>query len=232
MLLEFSFENHRSMKRKVTLSMVASNDIVLESELILIDKNRLSRLASIYGANGSGKSTILSAMSQFKLLVLNSINHQPGDKVTRNPHKLSLPDTPTSFNCQFIKSGIRYAYGVSFTENGIEDEYLYHFKKGRQAKIFERTGMEITFGENYRKSSELALTVLKENRLFLSCAANYSTIEEIEAVFLFIKEDIVVYGNLPNDWLSYTAKMLSSNPSIKNIFMDFLHATGSDVIDV
>lgn len=55
MLLEFSCSNHRSIKDRVTFSLVASRDTALESNIAEVDGVRVLRSAVVYGANGSGK---------------------------------------------------------------------------------------------------------------------------------------------------------------------------------
>lgn len=68
----------------------------------------------------------------------------------------------------------------------IYEEYLYYFPKGRQVKIFERNGMEIRPGDRYKNVFDVSVSILKDNRLFLSCAANYSNVKEIEEAFYFL----------------------------------------------
>ena len=43
--------------------------------------------------------------------------------------------------------------------------------------------MRIIPGNRYKKAFDVSLGVLKENRLFLSCAANYTNLSEIEEAF-------------------------------------------------
>lgn len=45
--------------------------------------------------------------------------------------------------------------------------------------------MDIKPGDKYKNAFEVSKSILKENRLFLSCAANYTNIREIENAFLF-----------------------------------------------
>ena len=85
-------------------------------------------------------------------------------------------------------------------QNLIQDEYLYYFPKGRQVKIFERDRLEIRPGDRYKGVFDVSVSILKDNRLFLSCAANYSNVKEIEEAFLFFKTDIVIYNPEINNW--------------------------------
>lgn len=76
----------------------------------------------------------------------------------------------------------------------IQDEYLYYFLKGRQIKIFEHNGLEIKPEDRYKGMFDVSVSILKDNRLFLSCAANYSNIKEIEEAFIFFNTNIVIYN--------------------------------------
>ena len=232
MLLQYSCENHKSIKSRITFSTIAGKDSTREEELKVFDNFRVSRMAAIYGANGSGKSNFISAIGFTKALVENRMSHQPGTGVFQAPHKLSTADTPSSYDIQFVKNGIRYAYGFSVKHNLIDEEYLYYFPQKRQVKIFEREGLNIKPGDRYKNSFELSLNVLKDNRLFLSCAANYTNLKEIEDAFLFFKEDIVIYNPEINNWEEYSAGLLQSNPVVKKMYIDILNALGTNVKDV
>jgi len=58
MLIEFSVKNYRSIKDKVTLSLLASPDTTHDEQLIIESKNRILPVVAVYGANASGKSTL------------------------------------------------------------------------------------------------------------------------------------------------------------------------------
>ncbi|MCK4983066.1 MAG: ATP-binding protein, partial [Victivallaceae bacterium] len=81
MLLDFTVENFRSIKNKVTLSMTREKRLKeLEDSGAIIDKNGLIdetlKSAIIYGANGSGKSNIILALKFMEYFVYNSTDEQ------------------------------------------------------------------------------------------------------------------------------------------------------------
>ncbi len=232
MLLEFKCSNHKSIKEKVNFSMIAGNDNTSEELLKKFGNFRVLRSAVIYGANGSGKSNFISALSFMRDLVSNSIHHQPGQGVFQACHKLSAKETPSEYSIQFVRNDIRYAYGFSIKQNFIQDEYLYYFPKGRQVKIFERMGLEIKPGDRYKGVFDVSINVLKDNRLFLSCAANYSNIKEIEEAFMFFNTDVVVYNPEINNWTEYSIELMQNNDTIKKVFVDILRALGTGAKDV
>lgn len=232
MLLEFSCSNHKSIKRKITFSTIASKDTKYENELKEFLGDRVLRSAAIYGANGSGKSNFINAISFVKDLVISSMNYQPGEDVFQAPHKLSKNDDPSSYSIQFVIMNVRYAYGFSIKNNLIYEEYLYYFPKGRQVKIFERKGVDVYPGDKYKRAYEVSLSVLKENRLFLSCAANYTNIKEIENAFLFFRNEIIIYNPSANNWTEYSIQLMQKDAVVKKRFVDILELLGTGIKDI
>lgn len=232
MLLEFQCSNHKSIKERVNFSLIAGRDDTSEELLKKFGNFRVLRSAIIYGANGSGKSNFIDALAFMRGLVSNSINYQPGQAVFQARHKLTAEETPSEYRIQFVRNDIRYAYGFSVKQNLIEDEYLYYFPKGRQVKVFERSGMEIKPGDRYKNVFDVSISILKANRLFLSCAANYSNVKEIEEAFLFFNSDIVVYNPEINNWTEYSIDLMQKNERIRKVFVDILQALGTGARDV
>lgn len=232
MLLEFQCSNHKSIKERVNFSLIAGSDDTSEELLKKFGNFRVLRSAIIYGANGSGKSNFIDALAFMRGLVSNSINYQPGQAVFQARHKLTAEETPSEYSIQFVRNDIRYAYGFSVKQNLIEDEYLYYFPKGRQVKVFERSGMEIKPGDRYKNVFDVSISILKVNRLFLSCAANYSNVKEIEEAFLFFNSDIVVYNPEINNWTEYSIDLMQKNERIRKVFVDILQALGTGAKDV
>ena len=232
MILEFSCANHKSIKEKIVFSTIASSDDTYEETLKVFSKYRVLRSAVIYGPNGSGKSNFLSALEFMRNLVCNSINHQPGQGIFQAPHKLCDLKTPSEYAIQFVKDGIRYAYGFSIVENLVKEEYLYYFPKGKQVKIFERDESGVKAGDRYNGMFDLGMSILKENRLFLSCAANFSNIEEVERAFLFFQNDIVVYNPHVNNWIEYSIQLMQKDEEVRQMFLEFLGELKTGIKDI
>lgn len=234
MLLQFDCANHKSIKDRVSFSMLAGSDNSSEKFLGKFGKFRVLRSAAIYGANGSGKSNFLDAIRYMRSLVGSSIYFQPGAGQLQLSHKLSSPETPSEYDIKFVKDGILYAYGFAVVYDRVDSEYMYYWPKGRKVRIFERQGMEIDTGPKFRRSFDTSIKeVLKPNRLFLSCAANYSAVAPVEKGFHFFTNDLVVYDwDLDDHWLNYSMRMLSQQKKTKDIFLQTLNALGIPAEDV
>jgi len=97
MLLEFACSNHKSIRSEALFSTLAGKDNTYEDRTYNVDGIRVLKSAVIYGANGSGKSNFIDAISFVKNLVMNSITHQPGQGIRQLPHKLEGFEKDSSF---------------------------------------------------------------------------------------------------------------------------------------
>ena len=138
MLIQFSIENHRSIKKSAVISFAASKDKSLEANLLHPDeKKTLLPAIALYGANAAGKSNVLHALMTMKDMVIGDASKvSKGQKLPWEP--FGDTTTPTTFEIVFIYEGIRYAYGYSFDDKKIYNEYLYYWPNGREALIFSR----------------------------------------------------------------------------------------------
>ena len=233
MLLEFSCSNHKSIKDQVVFSAVAGKDETHEELLYRFGNLRVLKSAVIYGANGSGKSNLIDAINFTKSLVVNSINHQPGESILQTPHKLLSIKDDSTYAIQFVTNGVRYAFGFTLNNMLVAEEYLYSFPNGRQVKIFEREQEEFIAGDKFKGKFDICKTVLKPNRLLLSCAANFSDVEDIQKVFSFFRDELVIYRGLGiDDWMNYSLITMNENPEVKKAVMSFLQGLGTGIKDI
>ena len=141
MLIEFSIKNFLSFKDKVTLSMEKGNGDENLENVVSENGTYLLKTAAIYGANASGKSNILSALSCAILMVRNSNLIPVGgkwnfvkpflfDEVSRNE--------PSEFEFIFTSNGVKYRYSFSTDMNRIYDEVLDAYYSQKPTNIFTR----------------------------------------------------------------------------------------------
>jgi AAA15 family ATPase/GTPase len=159
MIVTFSVQNFGSIKEKQTLSFEAEKSSHLEDHYIIGATGglRLLKLALIYGANASGKTTILKAIDFLRTLVL-----EPAEKKTDNLEfspflfDSETPKKNSIFSIEFIQNEIRYFYEVELNKNAISKEELNFFNPNK-ANVFKRTTnqnkqlTEITFGSKIKK---------------------------------------------------------------------------------
>ena len=233
MLLEFSCSNHKSIRDKIIFSTLAGKDTSHEEEVEKIAGLDVLKSAVIYGANGSGKSNLVDAIDFVRNLVLNSILHQPGQGIRQSPHKLEGYEKESVYKLHIIFKGIRYVFGFSLKNMVVAEEYLYYFPNGKLTKIFERFNDEFTEGSKFRKKFETCKDVLMPNRLMLSCAANFSNVDEVKDVFNFFNDYLIIYKDSTHDiWMDYSLHQIHKNESIKKSVLTFLNELDTGIKDI
>ena len=142
MLIQFNFSNFKSFKDENSLDMTATSIKEHPYNLIDIDTNKkYLKVASIYGANASGKSNVIKAFEFMRLFVITSLRPEG----TKNVGEETIPvknyyfeqdskNSPSLFEVFFVQDGVEYQYGFVLDQNKIHEEWLYH-KKIKAKKI-------------------------------------------------------------------------------------------------
>ena len=181
MLIQFNVGNVLSFNKTVSFSMVGANPVKeFENINSFIDpthKFKLLKTASIYGANASGKSNLIKAMSSMKNLVLNSFRDALLDKKERliNVQKFMLntecDKKPSFFEILFIQKKKRYRYGFEVSNGIIISEWLFFVKTTREIELFVREGNSIKIHKNSFKEGVGLEGKTLANVLFLTVVA-------------------------------------------------------------
>lgn len=173
MIINFSVQNFGSIKDKQTLSFEADKSTHLEDYYVVkvAENLRLLKVALIYGANASGKTTILKALDFLGQLATDPLDNK-NEKLDYNPF-LFDPETPhqnTRFELEFFQNGVKYAYEVEFNQKAVVREQLLSYNP-KKALVFERTTdegkqlTEIKFGQKVRIGKQEA-RILELNTLW------------------------------------------------------------------
>lgn len=233
MLLEFSCSNHKSIREKVLFSTLASKDNTNIDKTFKYGDEKVLKAAVIYGANGSGKSNFIDAISFMKYTVINSVNNLLGQGVGQSKHKLENENSTSEYKIQYLNNGTRYAYGFTLKNSLISEEYLYYFPNGRKAKIFERSGDDFNTGTKFNGKLASCKDILKPNKLLLSCAANYSKVEEIIKAHDFFLNELVIYDmRSQENWLNYSLHQIHSDLNMKKAVLSIFQGLGIDIKDI
>ena len=167
MLRSFRVENYKSIRAEVELLLMPT-----------YDKGQLAvPVAGIFGANASGKSSLLGAMQWMREAVASShFRWDPDGGIPRQPFLLddSSRAKPSTFVVELLIDDVRYVYGFEVDDQRVLDEWLYTYPKNRKRVIFEREGGKINFGSTVaeaRERADVLADMTRPNALLVSVAA-------------------------------------------------------------
>jgi AAA15 family ATPase/GTPase len=176
MLLEFSVSNYLSFKHKATLSMLATSiKEHVDTNIFSTERYDLLKGAVIYGANASGKSNMVRAMSTMRRLVLQSFEQSSADDLDIIPFLLNTDteNKPSFFEAVFLIDNIRYRYGFEVDNNSIRAEWLFEAPKNTEKPLFlrEEDGIEVMKG--FPEGRDLEKRT-RNNALFLAVTDQFN----------------------------------------------------------
>lgn len=245
MIIEFSINNYLSFKNPVTMSMAASNPVKelegVEGDLnnVFYDSsNKVKYLKSsvIYGANGSGKSNLFSAINFFRMFILNSSKESLAeDEIKVTPFLFSsvTENQPSSFEMIFMIGKIRYRYGFETTKKEIVSEWLFSLnieESTRESNCFTREFQEIKVNPKTFKEAKGVESRTRKNALFLSSVAQWNGEESI-VIQKWFRENINIISGTDST-LAFTINRFLEKPSFRKKIIDFIQLVDTGIEDI
>jgi hypothetical protein len=157
MLLEFRVKNFLSIKDEVCLDMKATNITDFgDTNLIHTERHNVLKGAVIYGANSSGKSNLIKAMSTMRRIVFQSFEKSSTSDLNIEPFLLdTISETePSFFEVTFLLNNIKYRYGFELTNSKIKAEWLMESKKIAEKHLFVREDDGIDVNPYYKEAKD------------------------------------------------------------------------------
>ena len=208
MLLEFCVKNFLSLKDEAKLSFIAStlkeslqeeNDLINELAIGL----SVLRSAVIYGANASGKSNVLKALSFYKRFITDSfINSQAGKLIDVEGFRLNTQteNEPTTMEATFIVGDFIYRFGFEVDRKSVKEEWLYqraNRKRAKEVELFYRENGVVSVHSKCPLIQEIVdRKMIRDNALVLSTAAQFNDPKSVDILnwlsdiqVLFCSED-------------------------------------------
>lgn len=237
MVIEVRLSNMFSIKNEIVLDLKSGgskskNASSLASNCFTYKDYELLKSVALYGANASGKSNILKAITFCSMMVLNSHNHNEDVVFNFKPFKFEgYGSKPSSFYIRFVHEGVEYEYSFSFTQTEIVTESLYYYPNGRRAEVFfrdERLGNDKSkiyrFKSAIKRPLDVAINTSKKT-LFISRASQMDR-DVAKNVFGFFNSSLMFSPSLPGPlvealFITYRREILTA-----------LQIADSDIIDV
>ncbi len=212
-------------------------------EVKMPDGRKLLKLAYIYGANASGKTTILMAFEFLRKLWLQPIQDKAGeldfdpflfcDKPYSNPSHLELA---------FYVDSIRYVYEVNFTKESILDEKVLMYQTAKPTELFSRSTeahkrlAKIEFGSKIkvpaREKDLLESNTLHNNTVLGAFAKTNVDIPELEKLNKWGNRFLLGIVTAANDVTEITAAQIDQHPTMNAWINSFLNKADSQITEV
>lgn len=142
MLIRFAVQNFLSFKENTEINMSAGKTSHHGDHTAVINEKKVLKSSFIFGANASGKSNFVHAISFAKSIVLEGFSHIMMDKkyFRMDP---SCKDMPGVFQFDIFAGGSFYSYGlaISYAHMSIVEEWLYQSEDTEKC-IFLRSRAE------------------------------------------------------------------------------------------
>ena len=247
MIEEFSFGNFGSFKEIQTLNMTAakikSKEKSLDTNNLFQVNENLSLLKSkaIYGANASGKSNVVRALSAF----IKIINYSVKDE-----RSLSFIDTfrlstetvsePAFFQLIFRVGKTRYRYGFEADVKSIKSEWLFSTPNKREQPLFIREENEIIeMNQTHFEEGVLYQKLLKDSKdqiftersLFLTHLNSIGFAKQSQQIFKTITSILIVSGLTDKRMYDIAVESLSDEIQ-KDFILDFLKKADVGINDL
>ncbi|MGB0974561.1 MAG: AAA family ATPase [Flavobacteriaceae bacterium] len=244
MLINFSVENYRSIKNKVSLTFEASNSNELEDYFIInAGKDlRLLKLGLIYGANASGKTTLLDSLDFLQELILEPVEKKT-EAIEFSPFLFDQEskNKNSNFSIEFFQNNVKYIYNLELNQNSIIFEELY-FHNPNKALVFRRNTesskqlTKIEFGSkikiNKSHKSILEANTLWNNTVFGGYIKTNFESKELQDSIDWFDNKLKPMISSKTSLLGFISRRIENDKISKNDIVEFLKKADFNISDV
>jgi len=225
MLLSFGFKNFFSFREGAKVDLTLGRKVPPS-----ISQGRgYSTVACIKGANASGKTNVLKALSFTSKFAIDSFDQRPEASIEVTPFFNSK--TPTYFTITFEKSKVKYTYDLNVTRDGVISEKLYR-TIGRKTLIADREGDTISCTEEFKV---LETMKLRKNASFISLAKQHEFIE-LKDVYDFFRrivsnvDHLEMHPNFGTD--EQVAELYSKHSDLLEFANEFIRKCDAGITNI
>lgn len=215
MLLQYSVNNHKSIKDTIEFSMATSSKD--KGNSFKLRQYELLKSAIVYGANASGKSNFLKSIAFMARIVLNKDKViQSTDTLNHIPYRLNTEtqDSSSTFEVVFFIDEVKYRYGFESDKTTVYSEWLYMDEKGKEAKLFFRdiddeeyvNPTKFKEGYSFFNKSESKINISKNQLFIWKCDQNDGEISK--SILNWFNQINFIDGIDHDSYIDYTMKQM------------------------
>lgn len=238
MIIGFSIKNFLSFKETQIFQMTAAPirekfESFNQNKFNYNGKIQFLKSAVLYGANASGKTNFIKALSFFKNFILTSANLNPEMKIPQIPFFLNIKTRtePSEFEIVFLCCGLIYRYGFIISRETVIEEWLYQ-KDKRETMVFRRNSKGINIPRKYTILNELRTkNMIRPNALLLSIAAQFNDKSSIEILQWFSNNLNIISGLTDELYSLFSINLLDDSKS-KDIIISLIKTADPGIEDL
>lgn len=226
MLVGFKVKNFRSFDDLQYFSMIAGKVRNNDEHIVTVNGKKVLKFSGIFGANGSGKSNLILAISIIKYLFNGGTISLINNQFYRGKDGDSKKDSYFEYEISVGDKLYSYGFELNFSGQELVTEWLIDMSKSSEKIIFERDIRNEIINSSIKTKNEYFDTCLKEmknnNRnLFLleMCRRlvmsknDDAFFEDLMNVFNFFVKDMIIISPsshklLPLDYISKKDKII------------------------
>lgn len=226
MLMGFKVKNFRSFDEIQHFSMLAGKVRNNENHIIETNNKKILKFSGLFGANGSGKSNLIIAISIIKGIFNGGIRTLINNQFYRGKNGDPNKDSYFEYEIEIDKKLYSYGFELNFSRNELVSEWLIDMTKPTEKIIFERDLKKKTIGSDIKEKNEYFNTCLKEmknnnsdlfllemSRRLIMSKNNDIFFKDIINVFNFLANEMIIirpasHKLLPLDYVDKKDKII------------------------
>lgn len=241
MLISFSVKNFLSFKEEVDLHMVASQERIHPHHVLRTPSRNhpnLLRMATVYGANASGKSNLVKAIRFVQDLVVDGVGPDARIPVQRFRLDSACLQEPARFKVEFRVNDTNYAYTLALNPERVLEEELSIVTNVAEALLFSRStstqgDVKVKFGIFFsklpnkdRQFLEFVALGTRPNQLFLHETIERN-IDRFRPVYNWFRRTLQIIE--PDARYTQLEMRLDADQNFKEFFSRVLKAAGTGI---
>lgn len=242
MLIRFIARNIYSFKDETEFNLFPNKTQGLQHHKVKCGDFEFLRYSAIYGANGSGKSNLIKAISFLEALVEEGKIPPETEEIKFKSNGDSLK-LPISLGIEFIAENKPFFYTITFDGGKILYEYLAESSKTEDILVFERifdtAKQEIKFHEEYYKTDKeklfaevLSEKLVQKNELLITFLGKRYPDDFKSIFFAFNWFDKTLVVIKPDAKPGGIAHILDKEPTIKEFANKFIPSLNTGISEI
>lgn len=247
MIAEFRFKNFFSIRAEQILSFEPTADTFEKDEYCIEVKEGVSllKIATIYGANASGKTNILMGLSFFRDLMI-EVPKDKTEKISFSPFLLDNESNSekTEMSMSFYLQGERYNLSVVLDNERIYFEKLEVYPGTQPAVLYNRSYNPESDSSNVKFGTKLGIGKKGQNAIVGNTTNNCSVLaafgksnvdmSRLNVVYEFFAKGIKDILHPQVSLTSFAKKHIDDDKdgSLKKFIVDFLKASDFNICNI